>query len=95
MSRRYKTVKNGKGTNLTIGPDEYISIGPKGLDVTIRGNGKVVAFDEWDDLVDAIDIEKAAYFCKDIQKGGEKNEAGLHKGAYGESNCARDSVRVQ
>lgn len=72
MSRHFKEVKNGNGTVLTIGPVKYISIGPKGSDVTIRGNGKVVAFDKWDDLIDAIDIEKAAYVCSDFQKEGDK-----------------------
>lgn len=55
MSSHYKEVKNGKGTILMIEPDKYISIGSKGSDVTIRGKGRVIAFDNWDDLIDAID----------------------------------------
>ena len=31
----------------------------------IRGSGKVLAFDTWEQLVDAIDIKQAAYACED------------------------------
>lgn len=68
MSRHYNEVKNGKGTNLIIGQGKYISVGPEGTDVTIRGNGKVVAFDKWEDLIESIDIGKTAYFCCDLQQ---------------------------
>lgn len=74
MSRKYKNVKNGKGTNLTIAPGKYISVGFKGTDVTIRGNGKVLAFDNWNDFVDAINQEKSAYHNCDYPEGGKIGE---------------------
>jgi hypothetical protein len=63
MGRNYKTVRNGKGTELIIGEGKYISAGAEGKNVTIRGNGKMLAFDGWDDLVNAINEDKAVY-CK-------------------------------
>lgn len=74
MSRRYKDVKNGRGTNLTIGPEMYISVGPGGTDVTIRGNGNVLAFDNWKDFVASIDKEKSVYHSCDYPEGGKIGE---------------------
>ena len=68
MSRNYKNVKNGKGTDLTIGPGAYISVGKNGEDVTIRGAGKVLAFDKWEDLIAAIDEQKSVYHNEDNPK---------------------------
>ena len=42
MGRNYKTVKNGRGTELVIGEGKYISVGLDGTDITIRGNGNVI-----------------------------------------------------
>lgn len=56
-------INNGKGTNLTIGPGAYISLGEDGTDIMIRGNKKVIAFDTWEDFVNAID-EKQAVYCQ-------------------------------
>ncbi|MCM1500524.1 MAG: hypothetical protein NC124_18840, partial [Clostridium sp.] len=63
-------VKNGRGTELTIGDGKYISVGLDGTDVTIRGSGKVLAFDNWDDLVGAINEEKAVYHKEDYPDKG-------------------------
>lgn len=68
LSRHYKEVKNGKGTNLTISEEKYLSVGKNGEDVTIRGNGKVIAFNNWFDFVEAIDVGKASYFRRDTMK---------------------------
>lgn len=78
MSRHYKDVKNGRGTNLTVDPGKYISVGPGGTDVTIRGNGKVLAFDNWNDLVDAIDQKKSTYHSCDYPEGGRIGECILN-----------------
>lgn len=78
MSRNYKDVKNGRGTNLTIAPGKYISVGPGGTDVTVRGNGKVLAFDNWSDFVDAIDHEKSTYHSCDYPEGGRIGECILN-----------------
>lgn len=61
MSGHYRELKNGRGTNLTINEGQYLSVGKNGNDVTIRGNGRVIAFDTWDDFVDAIDITKSVW----------------------------------
>lgn len=61
MAAKYKEIKNGNGTNLTISEGRYITIGKDGKDVTIRGNDKVIYFTTWDDLVNAIDVSKAIY----------------------------------
>ncbi len=74
MGRHYKDVKNGRGTDLNIGPGKYISVGPGGTDITVRGNGKVLAFDNWKDFVDAIDQEKSAYHSSDYPGGGKFGE---------------------
>ena len=47
MGRNYKTVRNGKSTELIV----KISTGAEGTDIIIRGDGKVLAFDGWNDLV--------------------------------------------
>lgn len=60
-----KEISNGKGTNLTIGYGEYISIGKNGNNITVRGNGKVIAFDTWEQFIEAIDVNKAAYYKAD------------------------------
>lgn len=44
-----------------ISEGRYLSVGKGGGDVTIRGNGRVIAFDNWDDFVDAIDITKSVW----------------------------------
>ena len=46
MSKNYKTVKNGRGTDFMIGQGKYVSIRAGGTDITIRGDGKVLAFDD-------------------------------------------------
>lgn len=69
MSRHYKPINNGYGTELTIktGTDDsaYISIGKDGTDIMLRGDGKVIAFDNWSDLINAIDVSKATYHIDD------------------------------
>lgn len=65
MSRHYKSVKNGNGTELTISDGAYLMVGPNGTDIMLRGAGKVVAFDKWEDFVGAIDTKKATYFKDD------------------------------
>lgn len=61
MLGQHRELKNGRGTDLTISEGQYLSVGKNGKDVTIRGNGRVIAFDKWDDLVDAIDITKSVW----------------------------------
>lgn len=74
MSRHYKNVKNGLGTDLIISDDKYISVGKDGADVTIRGNGIVAAFDTWEEFVNSIELSKATYFDKyDSLRIFEKN----------------------
>lgn len=74
MSRHFREILNGNDTTLNIKPCEevshisessYISVGPGGTDVMVRGSGKVLAFDTWEQLVNAIDIKQAAYACED------------------------------
>lgn len=69
MSSHYKSINNGHGTELTIksnvNDSAYISIGPNGTDIMLRGKGKVIAFDNWSNLIDAIDISKASYYADD------------------------------
>lgn len=81
MSGHYRELKNGRGTDLTISEGRYLSVGKNGNDVTIRGNGRVIAFDKWDDLVDAIDITKSVWArddntntTYDLGKKEEKHE---------------------
>lgn len=61
MSANYKTVKNGYGTKLEIGPGRYISIGRDGNHVVVRGNGRTVGFPSWEAFVSAIDVRKSSY----------------------------------
>ena len=65
MSEKFKTVRNATGTVLTIGPASYISVGKNGEGFRIRGNGQVFTFDKWNELIDAIDAEKATYYGED------------------------------
>lgn len=69
MGRNYKTIRNGRGTELMIGEGKYISAGAGGTDITIRGDGKVLAFGEWNDLVNAINEDKAVYCKHDYHYG--------------------------
>lgn len=63
MSRYYKEIKNGDGTNLIIGPDSrYISIGKNGEDIMIGCNGKCIAFDSFEQMFDALSISKSTYY---------------------------------
>lgn len=61
MSSHYKEIKNGNGTNLIIDDETYISIGKNGEDIMFRADGKVYGFNHINDLIDAIDGEKAIY----------------------------------
>ena len=65
MSANHKNVMLGKGATLYIGPGKYISARRGGTDVVIRGNGKVIAFDTWEDLIEAIDTDKSSYYKED------------------------------
>ena len=69
MGRDYKIVKNGRGTDLMIGEGKYVSVGAGGTDITIRGDGKILAFDDWIGLMDAIDEDKAVYCKHDLHDG--------------------------
>lgn len=69
LSSHYKSIRNGKGTELWIGKETYLSVGKNGTDVMIRGNGIVVAFDDWNNFINAIDCKKAVYYHQDkVQK---------------------------
>jgi len=71
MGSGYKNIRNGRGTDLTIDEDKYISVGRCGENVTVRGNGLVIAFHSWSDFMAAIDVGKAAYFSYD--RGSREN----------------------
>lgn len=71
MGRDYKNIRNGKGTDLIIDNDKYISVGRCGENVTVRGNGLVIAFNGWSDFMAAIDVGKAAYYSYD--RGSKEN----------------------
>ncbi len=60
-SSHYKSIRNSKGTEVWIRKGRYLSIGKNGTDIMIRGNGIVVAFDDWDSFINAIDYTKAVY----------------------------------
>lgn len=62
---RYKLVHNGRGTVLSVDSVNYIAVGPNGENISIRGNGKLIFFDSWEDLVAAIDEKKARYCERD------------------------------
>lgn len=77
MSRHFKTITVGRGITLQFGkrenPDEkYISIGPDGSDVMLRGAGQVFGFDTWEQLVAALDPGKAAYFSDDSRRHNDE-----------------------
>lgn len=61
LSSHYKNIRNSKGTEVWIGKGRYLSIGKNGTDIMIRGNGIVVAFDDWDSFINSIDCKKAVY----------------------------------
>lgn len=66
----YKEIRNGKGTTLVISDEEYkeayISVGPNGDNVMIRGEGTVIAFPTWKDLISALEHSpKASYVSHD------------------------------
>ena len=65
MSSNYKQVANGKGTDLTIGPSKYISVGKDGNDITLRCGDKAMSFSTMEDLINAIDPDKTAWFQDD------------------------------
>lgn len=65
MSTHYKYVINGYGTVLCVDEETYISIGKKGENVTIRAKGKVIAFSSINNLVDALDPDKATFYRDD------------------------------
>lgn len=61
MSANYKEVKNGNGTILVVNDNAYLKIGKNGIDIMLRANNKVYAFNSFEDLVNAINEEKAAW----------------------------------
>lgn len=61
----HKTITNGNGTDLMITEDSYINIGKDGKNIMLRGDGIVIAFNKWEDLVHAIDVSKASYISND------------------------------
>lgn len=65
MSRHYKPVRNGNGTELTISENNYISIGPNGTDIMLRCGDEVLAFDSFEDMVASMDKEKCSYYKND------------------------------
>lgn len=65
MSNHYKEVRNGNGTNLTIEPSAYISIGKDGKDIMIRCENEVIAFNSLNDLIVALDKDKSVYYRND------------------------------
>ena len=69
MSSHYKEIRNGNGTNLTIGPSTYpsayISIGKDGKDIMIRCEHEVIAFNSLNDLIAALDKDKSIYYHND------------------------------
>lgn len=69
MSRKSKQIViKRKGVDVFIGSPEdadYVSIGPNGTDIMIRGNGRVLAFNSWKDLVAAISPENAVYYSEE------------------------------
>ena len=71
MGRDYKNIRNGKGTDLIIDNDKYISVGRCGENVTVRGNGLDIAFNGWFDFMAAIDVGKAVYYSYD--RSSKKN----------------------
>lgn len=72
MSGYYKEIANGRGTNLTIADGSYISVGPNGNNVTVRGAGKVMAFDTWEQFISSINKDKAAYVSDDKEESANE-----------------------
>ena len=65
LGRDYKTVRNGRGTMLEIGPESYISVGQGGKEIMMRGDGMVIAFPSWRDMISAVDVSRASYYMGD------------------------------
>jgi len=65
LSTHYKSASNGNGTELTIETGKYLSVRKNGTDIMIIGNGIVLAFDDWDSFINAIDHRKATYYHQD------------------------------
>ena len=61
MATHYKEIKNGNGTVVVINDNAYLKIGKNGIDIMLRANNKVYAFNSFEELVNAIDGEKAIY----------------------------------
>lgn len=74
MSNHYKEVRNGNGTNLTIGPSAYISIGKDGKDIMIRCENEVIAFNSLNDLIVALDKDKSVYYRNDNDLSMDKQD---------------------
>lgn len=70
LGRKYKEIKNGRGTTLQINQNDYISIGRGGEDVMLRCKDKVLVFQTWERFVGAVDPSKYSY-KNDSQKGSE------------------------
>ena len=54
MSAKCKTVGNGRGTCLEIGPESYLSVGKGGQNAMVIGKGDVAALDSCEALVGAL-----------------------------------------
>lgn len=80
MSNHYKEVRNGNGTNLTIGPSAYISIGKDGKDIMIRCENEVIAFNSLNDLIVALDKDKSVYYRNDNDLSMDKQDIEIEKG---------------
>lgn len=65
MSRHYKPIKNGRGTELIITENDYISIGKDGTDIMMRCGRELLAFNSFEDMVNAINKEKCICYHKD------------------------------
>ena len=78
-----KQIQNGGGTNPVNGQRSYISVGRNGNDVMIRADGKVFAFDNFRQLVNSIDPEKAPYICADFDTK-QKSSSDKQKCSFGD-----------
>lgn len=67
-SCHYKIVRNGRGTNLTISEEMYITVGNKGENIMLRGDGKVFGFDDWSNFLAAIKPSKTCSLKDDVDK---------------------------
>ena len=54
MSSHHKEIRVGRGIDLYVFDDSYISIEENGKNISIRGAGRVFYFDTWDELIDVI-----------------------------------------